>query len=516
MLYTSDMWIFLLSATIILLLIIITWHKRHFSSGRAFLILLLCAFVWPITFALEIAAQSLELKILMAKFEFIAITFLPLAWLYLILNFIGYVKSPKYWVLLSVIPLITNVIIWFVPRPNWFWGKPSIQFNYKQWPVLDYDYGIWFYYVHAPYSYLLIFAALVMMICIFFKIHSIYRYQILLLIVAVLIPVITDILYVAGYLPSHYNYTTANFSISCIIITWALFRYKFLDLLPMARDVVFENMDDGVMVFDDKNRIIDINLAAINITGISKRDTGLHINDISSGSVSTALKKIVKMDKKQIEIKMGGTDNIHVYDLRLSFIKDQMGQVRGSVVTLRDCTERTNLLNKLREEAIRDSLTGIINRRQLIKLGQKELNRIRRHQENSLCVILIDLDKFKNINDKYGHATGDQALIAFTEQCKKCICPYDIFGRLGGEEFIVILPHTELEEAVVFAERIKTSIEEMRISTRVKDNISMTVSIGVVSSRALDSFDLGLERLFNMADELMYNSKRQGGNQVSY
>ncbi len=513
--YTSDMRVFLLSAAIVLLLMIITWQKRHFPSGRAFLLLMLCAFVWSITFALEIAIHSLELKILIVKIQFIAITFLPLAWLYLISNYIGYIISWKYWLLLSIIPSITNATIWFASRPNWFWGDPKIIISSTQVPILDYDYGNWFYYVHAPYSYILIISALVILIRVYFRLHSIYRYQIVLLIVAILIPLIADILYVIGYSPSHYNSTTAVFSITCLLITWALFRYKFLDLLPMARDVIFENIDDGVIVLDEKNRIVDINPSATNITGISKQNVGLQIDQINSNLISSTLREVSQMDKKQIEVKIENVDSTLIYDFRLSFIKDQMGQIQGSLVTLRDCTERTRLMEQLREEAIRDSLTGIYNRRHLIELGQMELNRFKRHPEHSLSIIMIDIDKFKNVNDKYGHATGDQVLIAFVEQCKKCIRSYDIFGRLGGEEFIVILPETELEDAIIAAKRIHKSIEEMRITNAAAvDSISITVSIGVVSSHALDSFEHGLERLFNMADEVMYESKKQGGNKV--
>lgn len=212
---------------------------------------------------------------------------------------------------------------------------------------------------------------------------------------------------------------------------------------------------------------------------------------------------------------MGDKDDIRVFDLRISFIKDRVGLVQGSVVTLRDYTERANLINRLREQATFDSLTGIFNRRHLIELGQKEFNRIKRYPENTISVIMMDMDNFKDINDMYGHATGDQILIAFVEQCKNSIRPYDIFGRLGGDEFAIILPDTTLEEAIFIANRINNSIEKMHVST-TQGNISITLSLGVVSSHVLDSYEHGLEQLFNLADEQMYRSKKQGRNQVAY
>lgn len=499
-----------------MVLIAITWRRRHFPSGHAFLLLMLCALVWTITFTFELAAQSLELKVFFIKLQFISIAVLPLAWLYLIFSYIGHIRSRREWALLSAIPFMTNIIIWLVPRPNWFWKDPELVLGSAPLQVIDYDYGFWFYYVHVPYSYILIIAALIILIQTYFKNHSIYRQQIIIMIIAILLPIITDILYVFGYSPVEYfNYATAVFSISCLIVAWALFRYKFLDLLPMARDVVIENMDDGVIVLDVKNRIVDANPSAMMITGISTHDIGRIIWEINRFSFSNIFREISSGDRKQIEIKMGDKDDIRVFDLRISFIKDRVGLVQGSVVTLRDYTERANLINQLREQATFDSLTGIFNRRHLIELGQKEFNRIKRYPENTISVIMMDMDNFKDINDMYGHATGDQILIAFVEQCKNIIRPYDIFGRLGGDEFAIILPDTTLEEAIIIANRINSSIEKMNVST-TQGNISITLSLGVVSSHVLDSYEHGLEQLFNLADEQMYRSKKQGRNQVAY
>jgi len=490
----------------------ITWHRRDFSSGRAFLFLMFCAFLWTVTFTLEIGAQSLQLKLLMVKFQFIAIAFLPLAWLYLIFSYIGYVRPWKDWFFLSVIPAITNMIIWFVPQPNWFWKEPRIMSGSASLTIMDYDYGFWFYYVHVPYSYILMFIALITLVRTLFKVHAIYRHQIIIMIIAVLLPTITDILYVFGYSPiRHFNFTTAVFSISCLIIAWALFRYSFLDLLPMARDVVIENMEDGVIVLDVKNRIVDVNPSAIMITGISLQDIGRPVSEIFPGLVDNRFGESCYKNKNQIEIKMRNTNEIRVFDLRLSLIRDHIGRVQGSVVTLRDYTERAKLFNQIREQAIYDDLTGIYNRRHFFELGQKGLNLIKKRPDNFISVMMLDIDKYKAINDRYGHAVGDQVLIAFAKQCKNSIRTNDIFGRLGGDEFAIILPDTAREDALIVAGRIKKSVEDMCIAATRYDHISITVSLGIVTAQSLDASELQLEQLLSLADEAMYASKKQGG-----
>lgn len=514
--YHTQMLIFIFSAIIIVALIAITWPRRSIPIGQAFILLMLLSLIWTVGFFLEIAVHSLNLKVLMVKLQFIGIAFIPLAWLYLIITYIGHVRLPKGWIFLFIIPSITNLLIWLIPRPNWFWGNVKLVAESKSFPVVDYDYGAWFYYIHAPFSYILLFFALFLLLRRYFNMQPIYRNQIMIMIIAVLLPTITDISYVLGFSPiKNINLTTAMFSISGLIITWALFRYKFLDLLPMARDIVFENMDDGVIVLDNKNRILDVNCAGKVITGISAQEIGKDIWEIASEPIRNAISKM-SGDLKQMEIKLSlpNIDDIRIFDLRLSSIKDQIGQVQGSVLTLRDITERSNLFEQIQRQAIHDSLTGIFNRRQLIKLGETEIERVKRHPDIPISVIIMDIDRFKSINDKYGHGTGDLVLKTLAQRCNTCFRSYDIFGRLGGDEFAAILPETTAEEAIIVAERIVKTVKEMQVAT-VQGNVSITVSLGVAASTDLASSEIELEWLLNLADELMYHSKQRGGNMLS-
>ena len=124
---------------------------------------------------------------------------------------------------------------------------------------------------------------------------------------------------------------------------------------------------------------------------------------------------------------------------------------------------------------------------------------------------MIDIDNFKVINDTYGHSIGDDALCHFTQVCNQTIRISDIFGRLGGEEFSVLLLETNLEEAVVIAERIRTNIME---STAHEDNPipPMTISIGAITM----SLDQTVDDALKHADTLLYEAKNNGRNQVKY
>ncbi|UNC93143.1 histidine kinase N-terminal 7TM domain-containing diguanylate cyclase [Candidatus Contubernalis alkaliaceticus] len=518
MIYLPEIWIFIISAGILLALISVIWKKRYLYSGHAFLILLCLALLWTVSFTLEITAQTLPLKVLMVKFQFIAIAFLPLAWLNIVLDYLGYIRSKTQWLTLMIIPIITNTILWFFPRPNWFWGEVIFTGDSIPFATIDYHYGFWFYFVHAPYSYIIMLVSISLLIRRFFRIHAVYRPQVAMMIAAITIPSMTDLFYVLGYSPIPYiNFTTAVFSLSCLIIVWALYRHNFLDLLPMARDAVIENMDDGVIVLDLKKRILDINPAGTKITGITCQCVGRLLSEVCPGVINHTIEEISsgKNKKNKVDITMKDTNEVCVFEFRFSYIKNQLGQVKGSIVTLRDCTEEFNLFKRIQKQAIIDSLTETFNRKHILELGQKELNRIKRNPETQISIIMIDLDKFKNINDMYGHAVGDQVLKDFAETCKKSIRPYDIFGRLGGDEFAIILPNTSSKDAVAAAKRIIKNIDQMRIPTLNEENIAITISLGVVSSQEVPIINLDFDEFLNIADQLMYKAKKREAHQGS-
>jgi diguanylate cyclase (GGDEF)-like protein len=168
-----------------------------------------------------------------------------------------------------------------------------------------------------------------------------------------------------------------------------------------------------------------------------------------------------------------------------------------------------NAQDKLQKIATTDFLTGIANIRFFSEAGEREVQRARRYKR-SLALLMIDLDHFKKVNDKYGHAIGDKILVAFADICKKSLRKVDIFGRLGGEEFAILLPETDVNGGRKFAERLRAIIEKSRIKVKHKA-FHITVSIGVTE---LLPDDKQLESALKRADDTMYEAKSKGRNQV--
>lgn len=172
--------------------------------------------------------------------------------------------------------------------------------------------------------------------------------------------------------------------------------------------------------------------------------------------------------------------------------------------------ERARLFQEVQSLAATDSLTGLHNRRSLFELGRIEFSRAHR-MNRPFCCMMLDLDHFKQINDTYGHTTGDQILREFAQRCKHLVREMDLVGRYGGEELIILLPETELKTALQVAERLRASIAGTPVKASNQE-ACITVSIGVATK---DEHTLELETLIARADQAMYMAKYRGRNQVA-
>lgn len=174
-----------------------------------------------------------------------------------------------------------------------------------------------------------------------------------------------------------------------------------------------------------------------------------------------------------------------------------------------DITNRKIKEIALFDQATKDPLTGCYNRRQFEEIGLKEFSRAKRSKKD-FCLLMIDADHFKKINDTYSHATGDLVLKELANCCHKNVRDSDTVARLGGEEFVILLPETPKETAVKVAEKLRKKISELKIKATSGKAISFTVSIGVSESLGHKEF----ASILQAADEAMYEAKQTGRNKV--
>lgn len=169
---------------------------------------------------------------------------------------------------------------------------------------------------------------------------------------------------------------------------------------------------------------------------------------------------------------------------------------------------------KLRIMAVTDALTGILNRRALFERIGIEVNKACR-EESGLCLIMLDIDHFKELNDQYGHLIGDEILTEVAKRLKSQIRPYDLLGRYGGEEFLIAILGASEEVGESIAERLRASISENEFVIDDK-RIKITVSLGLVYAKMArdDKVDEIFENLLRAADQALYKAKEMGRNKV--
>lgn len=175
-------------------------------------------------------------------------------------------------------------------------------------------------------------------------------------------------------------------------------------------------------------------------------------------------------------------------------------------LAFQDITSRKNREAILKNQATRDPLTSLFNRRYF----EEEVKQLANRSGPPFSILMLDVDKFKNVNDTYGHKVGDQVLIEMAGVCEKALRDNDIVARYGGEEFVIYLHDTDEEKSKAVAERVRETIAASRISIGEGQTISVTVSIGVATSR----MSLSIDELVKMADTALYKAKNNGRNRT--
>lgn len=181
----------------------------------------------------------------------------------------------------------------------------------------------------------------------------------------------------------------------------------------------------------------------------------------------------------------------------------------GRMLTYSDITDIVHHAEELERLATTDGMTGIYNRRHFMTLADIEWRRSRRYRR-PLSFLMIDIDYFKSINDRFGHQVGDQMIVHLTKVASVCKRDSDVLARIGGEEFGLLLPETDLAQSQLVAERLRREVAENPLVAE-SDRISTTISIGVATR---DDTMAGTSDLMKMADRALYEAKNGGRNRV--
>ncbi len=312
----------------------------------------------------------------------------------------------------------------------------------------------------------------------------------------------------------------AGFGVASAMLGSRLLRFRLLNLGPVARTLVMVEIQDPIVVLDGKGRIVDVNRAA-------QQTLGLH----PYGDVPMTLGTLWARSRKEpltssritLEAAAGNGREERVFEVTVTSLDDRGAPGRSALV-LRDVTEREvmerelirardQLLDANRElerRANTDALTGLANRRHFMEALEKELDRSARY-ERPLSLVLMDLDRFKDVNDTHGHAAGDGVLVEAARVLLDVCRDVDLAARLGGEELVLLLPETEAAGARAVADRIRMKIEAARHHSPAGIAFRVTGSLGVAS---VGKEPMAPGALLQKVDEALYRAKEGGRNRV--
>jgi diguanylate cyclase (GGDEF)-like protein len=512
--------ILLLSTLTSIFAMVMVWRRRPILGYRAWIIYLMGAGFWSGTYAIFWLNLFPQLKQFWLDLTYLGVVIVPGAVLIFICEYLGYSRwVRKQWYLFLVEPIITLAILWTDPIHHLFYG---IYRDPNQSQI--YNGGIWFW-VNVIYSYVLIFCAILILILGLIRRSELAKNQTRMILIGLSFPVIGNILSFIGLTPLRgVDITPILFGATGVTVAFAMVFYHLFDLVPIGREVLVEHMQEGMFLFNSDERLMDINPAAVRLLNLpSQSQIGM-----SAGQMLANFPQILPLlhhpeINSSLELHLSEPEEKYL-NFRAEAVRDQVVGVVGVLITCRDVTDQKkaeiNLMDRyneisllqasLSEQAIRDPLTGLYNRRYLHETLPREIAQANR-ENKSMCIVMLDLDHFKDLNDTYGHPVGDLVLKELSKYLLKNIRAGDIAVRYGGEEFLVVLINTPLDIAFLRVETWRIDFQA-RLIHAGSEHVSSTFSAGIAS---FPSHGTRVETLINNADIALYQSKAGGRNMTT-
>lgn len=329
--------------------IYILQRRTRASGAKALIMLALATAVWSLGYALEIAGTDLPTKIFWGKSEYLGIGTIPLAWI-----LFAYYHSTSgkriplgTMVGLAIVPLLTLIFTFTTESHGLIWKDIQID-SIGAFSALKVTHGFWFW-LYWIYANILLIIGTVFIFRSFDRRHGLFQQQNIVLLIAILTPWIGNILYVTGHSPIlNLDITPFAFTISVFVFTFGIYRFRLVDLPPVARDLVVEKMPDGMIVLDTRGIVVDINPAlqkALNIS--ASQAIGQTARELFR-AWPLLVERYEKQLEAQDEIVFGNGETQTWFELRMAPLRDTNDHLLGKVVTVREITERKRMEAVLR------------------------------------------------------------------------------------------------------------------------------------------------------------------------
>jgi diguanylate cyclase (GGDEF)-like protein/PAS domain S-box-containing protein len=499
---------YFLAALVMFVVAAIMARRWNVPGAPALVCLELAAAAWALPDVFELAATTVPLKVFWSVVAYPGIAAAPVCF-YLAARTFGYHRrrlSAKHVIAVSLFPAATVLVAAtnFFHNLLWSWVVIDVSTN-----IATYGRGPWFS-LFVVYSYGLVFLGIVRFVSVLRALPAAYRGQLVTILAGSLFALLGSVFYLFRF--SQRDWTPLGMALAGLCLFLGMTRYRMLDLLPIARNLLVETMDDGVLVTDTHGRIIDMNPAMKELLGVRERRAVLM--GTSARELLTEWEEILPLldgsEPLRLEIACVGADgNTRYLDVRRRPLPGRNGEVPGILFLLGDVTKRHVAEERLREMACRDSLTGAYTMRYMEELLQKGIERHLR-EGFVFSVAFLDLDHFKRINDTYGHPAGDAVLRGLVELFEVHLGPEDVVGRFGGEEFILLFPGRGLRASVCRTLRLLARTRHIPFPWGNESlRVSFSAGVASVEEESLRGA-LSKDLLIALADRRLYEAKRRG------
>lgn len=489
------------------------FFKRHNFTKIAQLFicntLLIAIYCFASAFGLMSTALN-EIKF-WTVIQYVGMAFSPAIGLLFIMQYVGINLNRKMFISLLIIPFISLLSVATNDIHHFHYRVFEIDPNLGA-PYVYQEIGIW-YIVHGIFTFASMFLAFLLVLSHWKETTKVYRPQLISLMFSQLVPIITAFVYLIGLTPPGFDPVPMVLWISSLLYLWSISSSRLFRIMPITKNTIFNNINDGVMVLDESQRLIEFNEACQRM--FPKLNRTMYGMDFVKVWFELSEKNIpfnidITEGAKEFQLDLTISENLsRTYQLRLSSMQ-QTNSRNGMLLIFTDITELKNLQKKLEHQAYYDELTQVFNRRAFFQYCTEGFLEAKKDQ-TAFTVVLMDIDYFKKVNDTYGHAVGDQVLIHVAQTIQNQLKERGLFARYGGEEFVLAFNGLTLLEGEAIANELRSYVASQPLET-LGELITITLSCGV--AEAITEEEETLYQLLHKADMALYCAKQEGRNRV--
>ncbi len=476
--------------------IIYIWTHRKGLQDIIGIGIMILSLIWIVSYIFEQGVAANYLKVLFDKIKYIGSILLPLALFLLAAKYSNFNKifKLKYLIPISALPIITLFCVFTNELHKLIWVDANLVLS-DSFSLIVKEYNT-LYFVFIIYSTLLILSGIIMTLASIIK-SSIRpdgqnRWKKIFLIPYMSIPGIIILAKYLGFNPFPYiNETPIITAVLTVSIIPFLNKSRIKEIMPVAFETVFENMDDGLILTDSNENVLKLNPASKKIfnTEVNRavgKPFGYLLPGIGTGS---------KALKGKEDLKIGNNGSQYFFDIKQTDIKSNSGKPLGKVTVLRDITEIRKAEEDIKYLSFYDKLSGVYNR----AFFDNELERLNSSRQMPLSLVIGDVNGLKIINDAFGHIHGDELIKKIASILKTCFRKEDVIARWGGDEFSILLPKTSHATTMKIIKRVHEKCREHSTDIML---ISISTGVATIEKPCDNTDDLLME-----AEDRMYRHK---------